>query len=101
MGFTYVKDIAQGTVLVYQTKNLKHRIFNIAAEEAINFLDLVSIAQKYSPFPIQVKIGPGKFIPRGETLNISLAKKELGFEPKYNIEEAVAEYAGWIKKNTI
>jgi len=100
LGFTYVKDIAQGTVLVYQAKNLKHRIFNIAAEEAVNFLDLVSIAQKYSPFPTQVKIGPGKFIPRGETLDISLAKKELGFEPKYNIEEAVAEYAGWIRKNT-
>jgi len=36
--------------------------------------------------------------PRGETLDISLAKKELDFSPRYRMEEAVAEYARWIKK---
>jgi nucleoside-diphosphate-sugar epimerase len=99
LGFTYVKDTAWGTVLVYRAKNLKYRAFNIAAEEAINFLDLVEISKKYSPAPCKVKIGPGKLFPRGESLDISLAREELGFEPKYTIEEAVAEYARWIKKN--
>ena len=43
-------------------------------------------------------MGPGKLFPRGETLDISLAKKELGFSPRYRMEEAVAEYAEWVKK---
>lgn len=99
LGFTYVKDTAWGTVLVYKAENLKYRTFNIAADKAINFLDLVDIAKKYSPTPTKVKIGRGKLFPRGETLDTSLARKCLGFEPKYDIEEAVAEYAKWISKN--
>jgi len=99
LGFTYVKDTAWGTVLVYKKENPKHRIYNIAAEEATNFCDLVEITKKYSPKPTNVKIGPGKLFPRGETLDISLAKEELGFKPKYKIEEAVEEYAEWIRKN--
>lgn len=98
LGFTYVKDIARGTVLIYEAEKPRHRIFNIAAEEAVNFLDLVEIVKKYSSSPCQVKIGPGKLFPRGETLDITLAREELGFNPEYKIEEAVAEYAGWIKK---
>jgi len=99
LGFTYVKDTAWGTVLVYKAENLKYRTFNIAADKAINFLDLVDIAKKYSSTPTKVKIGSGKLFPRGETLDTSLARKCLGFEPKYDIEEAVAEYAKWISKN--
>jgi nucleoside-diphosphate-sugar epimerase len=37
--------------------------------------------------------------PRGETLDITLAKKELGFEPRYTMEKAMAEYAEWVKRN--
>ncbi|NQS89767.1 NAD(P)-dependent oxidoreductase [Patescibacteria group bacterium] len=99
LGFTYVKDTAWGTVLVYKAENLKYQTFNIAADKAINFLDLVDIAKKYSSTPTKVKIGSGKLFPRGETLDTSLARKCLGFEPKYDIEEAVAEYAKWISKN--
>jgi len=99
LGFTYVKDTAWGTVLVYRAKNLRYKTFNIAAEKAINFVELVEISREHSSSSCKVKIGPGKLFPRGETLDISLAKKELGFEPKYTIEEAVAEYANWIRKN--
>ncbi len=98
LGFTYVKDTAKGTVLVYKAENLKHKVFNIAAEEAINFLRLVEIVKKYSPCSCKVDIGPGKLFPRGETLDISLARQELGFRPEYTIEKAVSEYAQWIRK---
>ena len=98
LGFTYVKDTAKGTVLVYKAENLKHKVFNIAAEEAINFLRLVEIVKKYSSCSCKVDIGPGKLFPRGETLDISLARQELGFRPEYTIEKAVSEYAQWIRK---
>lgn len=98
LGFTYVKDTAWGTVLAYEKENPSHRIFNIATDEATSFPDLAKLAQKYSDEPREVILGPGKLFPRGETLDISLAKKELDFSPRYRMEEAVAEYARWIKK---
>jgi nucleoside-diphosphate-sugar epimerase len=44
-------------------------------------------------------MGPGKLFRRGETLDISLAKEELGFRPRYSVEEGMREYAEWIGRN--
>jgi nucleoside-diphosphate-sugar epimerase len=35
---------------------------------------------------------------RAEALDISRARKELGFKPQYSIEEGVQRYAGWMKR---
>ena len=63
LGFTYVKDVARGTVLIYKTENLRHRIFNIAADKAVNFLKVVEVSKKYSSSLCEVRIGPGRFFP--------------------------------------
>jgi len=99
LGFTYVKDAAYGTYLLYQAENLKHKAVNISSEQPISFPQMISLAQKYSDKPTQVEIGPGKLFPRGETLDISVAKEELGFHPQYTLEEGMREYAQWVKKN--
>lgn len=98
LGFTYVKDTAWGTVLVYERDNPPHRIYNIATSEVTSFPDLARLAQKYSDIPKEVHLGPGKLFPRGETLDSTLAREELGFVPRYRMEEAVAEYAVWVKE---
>jgi len=101
LGFTYVKDAAYGTYLLYQAENLKHKSINICSEQPISFPQMISLAQKYSDKPTQVDIGPGKLLPRGETLDISLAKEELGFYPQYTVEQGMKEYARWVKKNKL
>ena len=99
LGFTYVEDIAWGTYLLYQAEDPKHKTVNICSEEPVSFLEMVRLSQKYSDEPTPVKIGPGKLFPRGETLDISIAKKELGFHPRYSVEEGMKEYARWVKEN--
>lgn len=96
LGFTYVRDTARGTSLLYKAKDLKHKTFNIASEVPVSFPEIVRLAKKYSEKPTDVEIGPGKLFPRGETLDISLAKEELGFQPRYTAEEGMKEYARWI-----
>ena len=99
LGFTYVEDIAWGTYLLYQAENPKYKTVNICSEEPVSFLEMVRLAQKYSDKPTSVKIGPGKLFPRGETLDISIAKKELGFHPRYSVEEGMKKYARWVREN--
>lgn len=99
LGFTYVEDIAWGTYLLYQAENPKYKTVNICSEEPVSFLEMVRLAQKYSDKPTPVKIGPGKLFSRGETLDISIAKKELGFHPRYSVEEGMKEYARWVRGN--
>lgn len=99
LGFTYVEDIARGTYLLYQAENPRYKTVNICSEEPVSFLEMVRLAQKYSDKPTSVKIGPGKLFPRGETLDISIAKKELGFHPRYSVEEGIKKYARWVREN--
>ena len=99
LGFTYVEDTAWGTYLSYQAENPKYKIVNICSEEPVSFPEMVRLAQEYSDKPTPVKIGPGKLFPRGETLDISIAKKELGFHPRYGVEEGMKKYARWVREN--
>ncbi len=60
--------------------------------------EVAELAQKYSRFPVKVELGPGHLMERAEALDIRRAKEELGYEPKYGIEEGVQRYAQWMEK---
>jgi nucleoside-diphosphate-sugar epimerase len=99
LGFTSVRDTARGVHLLYTAEALRHDTYNFASEVPVFFTDLARLAQKYSRRPTEVRIGPGKLFRRGETLDISLAREELGFEPRQGVEDVMREYAEWIEKN--
>jgi nucleoside-diphosphate-sugar epimerase len=98
LDFTYIEDAARGTALLYQAENLKHNTFNIATGVPNSVGKVAELAQKYSPFQVEVELGPGELMQRAEALDISRAKAELGFEPQYSIEEGMQKYAAWMKK---
>jgi nucleoside-diphosphate-sugar epimerase len=98
LDFTYIEDAARGTALLYQAKELKHSIYNIATGVASSVGQVAELAQKYSKFSVKVELGPGELMQRAEALDINRAREELGFEPQYSIEEGVQQYAGWMEK---
>jgi nucleoside-diphosphate-sugar epimerase len=98
LDFTYIEDAARGTALLYQAQDLRHNIFNIATGVPNSLGKVAELAQMYSPFKVKVELGPGELMQRAEALDISRARKELGFEPKYTIEEGIQKYAAWMKK---
>jgi nucleoside-diphosphate-sugar epimerase len=99
LGFTYVKDTARGTYLLYRAENPQQKTMNISSDVPVSFKELVRLSKTYSDIPTDVIMGPGKLFPRGETLDISIAREELGFHPKYSAEEGMKEYAEWIRDN--
>jgi nucleoside-diphosphate-sugar epimerase len=98
LDFTYIEDAGRGTALLYLAKNLNHNIFNVATGVPNSVGKVAELAQKYSPFSVRVELGPGKLMQRCEALDISRAKEELGFEPRYSLEEGIRHYADWMKK---
>jgi nucleoside-diphosphate-sugar epimerase len=98
LDFTFIEDAARGTALLYRAKDLKHRIFNIATGKSSTVGEVAQLAQKHSHFPVKVKLGPGQLMQRCEALDIGRAREELGYQPKYDLEEGVMLYADWIKK---
>lgn len=98
LDFTFVEDAARGVVLLYQAENLKHKIFNIATGVGNAVGRVAELARNYSHFSTEVEIGPGKLMPRCEALDITRAKEELGFQPRYDLEEGIKIYADWLGK---
>jgi nucleoside-diphosphate-sugar epimerase len=90
--------VARGVVLLYNARDLKHKIFNIATGVGNSVGKVAELAHKYTHFPVQVEIGPGKIMPRCEALDISRAAQELGYQPRYSLEEGMRLYADWLGK---
>ena len=86
-------------------KEIKTFLLNKYKEMESNGLDSIlffgagevaELAQQYSHFPVPVNIGPGTLVPRAKALDIRRAMEELGYKPKYSIEEGVKHYADWL-----
>ena len=96
--FTHAEDAARGTMLLYQANDPKHRVYNIATGVPRRVGDAAKLSQKYSHYPVEVNIGAGTLMPRCNALDITRAKEEFGYKPKYDLETGIQDYSDWIKQ---
>lgn len=96
----YVKDCAAGIQLVQMADKLQHRIYNIAAGAAVKNKDVLAAAKKVVP-GAQFEMQPARS-PRAREnpyLDIGRIHDELGYQPQYDIDRAMADYVGWLRQN--
>lgn len=91
LDFTYIKDIADGYFLLTRTDKV-NEIYNMTTGQGRKVTDLAELVKKYFP---QLEIilqprQPNNSI-RGE-LDITKAKKLVGYKPKYTLETGLKEY---------
>jgi UDP-glucose 4-epimerase len=94
----YVKDCATGIQLVQMADKLQHRIYNIGAGRAVKNRDVLAAARKVVP-GAEFATQPGRS-PRAREnpyLEITRIHDELGYQPQYDIDRAVADYIGWLR----
>jgi len=95
--FVFVKDVARANYAAI-TKKTKSKIFNIGTGKKTSINQLFSIIANTVGAKITPRHVPG--IPgevRHTYLNISLAKKELGWQPKYDLKAGLKETIDWQK----
>lgn len=97
----YVKDVACAIVSACFARKPKHRIFNIGTGEMYTLRDLANIVRKIIPSAI-FEIGPGIDVaePVRGPLNIARAKEELGYRPRFTLEDGVKDYIQVIKRTS-
>ena len=96
--FIYIDDFIDGLLKVYD-KGENLNIYNIGTTNEISIIDLANKIAKY--FEKEIKIIPGK-IQKGSTKRRCPDIKkisDLGFIPKYTIEEGIKLTADWYIKN--
>jgi len=98
LDFTYIEDLLSGIELICQKKDKsKNQIFNITYGYARQINDLLDIIKKEFPKIKVVYKDREKFSPERGTLDITKAKKLLGYQSKYPIEDGYLKYISWYK----
>ena len=97
--FTYISDIVKGIYLALNKipkGRVPNKIYNLGYGKSIKLNYYIFLLQKYlgkeakkRNLPLQM----GDIV--NTSANISLAKKELGYRPKVNVEKGIKEFVNW------
>ena len=97
-GFTYVDDIASGTLLAL--KKVGYEVFNLGGHEVISINDLVSMLEEMIG-----KSALRQYIPAhpadvySNVADVSKARQMLGWQPQIGLEEGVRRLVDWYRSN--
>ena len=98
LDFTYIEDLINGIGLCCSNKNAINQIFNLTYGKSKKISELTEILKNEFP---KIKIfykEKEKFMPERGTLDISKAKKLIGYNPVNPIETGYIKYILWYKK---
>lgn len=90
--FIYVKDAVKNTILALKAPRSK--VYNTGSGQARSFNDLIAILNrslKLNKTP-EYFDNPYKHYQNHTEADLSLSKKDLGFEPDYSLEKGVSDY---------
>jgi UDP-glucose 4-epimerase len=95
--WTYIRDVARGIFLALSANALKHRVFHISYGQGLSLRQIAQTVREVFP-KASIEIGPGLDLygwgsPSGFVLDITRARNELGYEPKYSPREGLEDYA--------
>jgi UDP-glucose 4-epimerase len=94
MDFVYYKDVASGILKACYAENFHSRIFNISIGEGYSLHDWAEVIHKLF-LDIKLTIGSGNFYDlglQGGILDITKARKELSYQPKYTLDKGIKDF---------
>ena len=93
-GFTYVDDIARGTILAL--KPLGDEIINLGGHDVITINDLVKMLEELIGKKANVQYGPPNLADMlSNWADVSKAKEMLGWKPQVGLAEGVKKLVDW------
>lgn len=94
--FSYVKDVARGISYALLKDGSIGEVFNITGGTDFSIKEAADIIKEFVPSAEVKETGARSVdINRGK-LDISKAKKVLGYSPKYGIREGIEDYMKWV-----
>ena len=97
LDFTYIADLVQGLILCIIRPEARNQIFNLTYGDARSLKQMIEIVKAELP-DIVVKYMPrDQLMPERGTLSIDKARRLLGFEPHWPLEQGLVRYIQWYK----
>ena len=100
----YVKDLARGIGMVALSPTLQHPAYNIGSGRVPSYAEFARAVERARPgYRIELRTRDGSTGPAagmdGVWMDISRARTELGYEPSYSVDQAIADYAAWLSEH--
>ena len=96
LDFTYVDDVADGIVSAALKSQANNKTYNITRGRSHTLLDAANLAVRIAGRGrVEIQDRDPNFPSRG-ALNITAARRDLGFDPQVDIEEGFQRYYEWI-----
>jgi ADP-L-glycero-D-manno-heptose 6-epimerase len=94
--FVYVKDIVQGTLRALEAG--ESGIYNLGSGQARSFNELIAVLNKSlgTNFEPEYFDNPHAHYQNYTEADLTAARKSLGYEPRFSLEEGVADYISWL-----
>jgi len=98
--FTYIDDIIEGTVAAMQ-KCAGFNIYNLGESRPISVNDLITeIENALGKKAVKEYLPPQPGDVQRTYADVTKAVKELGYNPSTTIEDGLARFTAWLRKNT-
>jgi UDP-glucuronate 4-epimerase len=97
--YVYVDDVVDAILLALERKKLHSPAYNVASESSLTLEEVADTVASIVP-AVRVEFGDDSAGDqyRIETVDLSLAKAELGYYPKVSLREGIARYAEWLRQ---
>jgi len=94
--FTFVSDAVAATIAAGE-RGVPGRAYNVGGGSRVSMNDVLRILEGIAGYPLKVRReGPQKGDMRDTYADTSLARRDLGFDPKVPLEEGIQAEYRWL-----
>ena len=101
---TYLEDCVDGILLALDHPSHSHDVYNISSGQSWSTSELVAMVRELIP-GADLTVGPGPLwftdemvAPKKGALDITRARKVLGYQPKYDLRQGLAANIEWYRR---
>jgi UDP-glucose 4-epimerase len=96
----YVKDCGRAIALLMVTERLNHRVYNVSSGRLVRYGDVAAAINAAVPgADIALPEGRSPNRPPDNHLDITRLRADTGFQPEYDVDRTVRDYADWLREH--
>ena len=91
------EDVARAAILAAGAEGFGQSVYNITGGSQVTLSRLAELVGEAMP-EADIEIGPGfTHLDRQGPYDISAAERDLGYRPRWTVEEGIRDYVGWLR----
>lgn len=95
--FVRVEDVVSAAVLATDVEDPGQRVYNVTGGNQITLAQAADIVRDAIP-QADIEIGPGHLhLDRQGPYDISAAGRDLGYAPRWTVEDGIRDYVDWLR----